>query len=175
MNKIYYLLLLLVAVSTGCKRITDPPKGWKAVETDEYGMHYPDYWKFKNTEIREHAFMISSPLGSDNDQFQENITLDIYELPPFMDMNAFVNDLAQDIRLRNRGDRYVTSARKEAKGVPFHRFNYYMTGREGEMQIEKRCWVENDKAYVLTFTAEEFQFSAYQETIEKMMRSFVVL
>jgi hypothetical protein len=69
----------------------------------------------------------------------------------------------------------LESKRIENKDLPFQKMIYPGTQDIFKLQFEQYIWVSKKKAFILTLTCEEAQFSNYIETGEKILKSFILI
>jgi hypothetical protein len=122
------------------------------------------------------SFVLFSQQSSEQDQFKENVNLIIQDLSEYdLDLDKYVEISEGQIKTMITDGKIIESKRNTRNALDFQKVVY--TGKQGvlNLKFEQYYWVEDEKAYVLTFTAEENQFDAYKTTGEKILNSFEFL
>lgn len=148
---------------------------WKSINESNYTIQHPDNWDVDRSGQMGTSFIILSRQTSLQDQFRENVNLLIQDLTGMnLDLNSYTQISEEQIETMIANGKLLESQRLNAHGKTFHKVIY--TGEQGPYQLkfEQFYWVQNEKAYVLTFTAEVDQFDAYRETGEGIMNSFLL-
>ena len=117
--------------------------------------------------------MILSKQVTPTDPFRENVNLLIQNLAGYnVTLDQFVDVTKEQIKTMITNSNLVESKRHSENGKTFHKIIY--TGDQGVMKFkfQQYYWIQNEKAYILTFTCEAGQFDVYRETGEKIMNSF---
>ena len=89
-----------------------------------------------------------------------------------MTLDQFIALSEKQIATILEDSKMILSERQRTGGREFHRFVY--TGTQGihGMRFEQRCWIIEDKAYILTFGCEINQLDRYQSAGEEILNSF---
>ncbi len=135
---------------------------------------YPISWE-KKEDIMGIALIFLSPLEGTTDTFQENINLiiqDISNQPITLDEYVETNLADMDQFLEN-----ITISKSERvtiNGLEGHELIY--SGHQGEevMKWRQLVIINNDKAYLLTYTAKQDTYDLYQEEVNAVINSFEV-
>ncbi|MFD0964690.1 hypothetical protein ACFQ1O_11805 [Pseudofulvibacter geojedonensis] len=147
--------------------------GWKSIVDNNYSINYPSNWELDESGQMGTRFILFSPLSSDQDQFRENINLLIQDLSGHnLDLEKYVEISIDQINRMITDGNILKNKRKLNKELNYHQLIY--TGKQGEykLKFEQYLWVIKNKAYVLTLTCEDEQFSNYQKIGEEIMNSF---
>jgi serine/threonine-protein kinase len=148
---------------------------WKSMNGDGYEIQYPANWDIDKSGQMGMRFILLSEQASPQDKFRENVNLLTQNLTGLnIDMNAFVKISEDQVKAMFKGGKIYESKRVKNHGKSFHKLLY--SGSQGSFvfKIQQYYWVENEKAYVLTFTCEAAAFDSYIETGDKIMNSFVL-
>jgi hypothetical protein len=146
---------------------------WKTIEEIEYSIEYPESWELDRSGHMGMSFMLLSKQITPDDRFKENVNLLIQKLAGLnIDLDKFVAISEEQIKTLITNSNLLESKRLSKNGKTFHKVVY--TGDQGVMKFkfEQYCWVQNEKAYIVTFTCEASQFDLYRETGEKILDSF---
>ena len=168
-------LSLSVCAQIGDSSETEKEIEWKLLDGDDYEIQYPLNWEIDKSGQMGMSFILLSVQTSPQDKFRENVNLLTQNLTGLnIDMDAFVKISEEQVRAMFRGGKIYESKRLKRNGKSFHKLLY--SGSQGSFlfKIQQYYWVENEKAYVLTFTCEAAAFDAYIETGDKIMNSFAL-
>lgn len=136
-------------------------------------INYPESWELVPSE--ENIFIFRSPQEGDTDRFQENINLVMNDLSgQSLTLEAYkdmaVESLQQalpDFSLLELGS--ITLA-----GNPAYKVVFTSTVGGQALKFMQVFTMSNDISYVLTFTAEESDFTNYLGTAQEMIDSFAI-
>jgi hypothetical protein len=170
-------ILFLIANLTACgqteKNKTETLDGWKSISENDYSIDYPEDWELSKPGQMGTSFVLFSPLSSEQDQFKENVNLVIQDLTGHnLDLDKYVDLSEGQIETMITDGKIIESKRMTTETTNYQKVIY--TGKQGiyNLKFEQYYWVIGDKAFVLTLTGEEDQFSNYQVIGEKIMDSF---
>lgn len=175
---LYTILLIITTLpSVFCqgleKKATQIPTDWKELKGENYWMIYPQDWELKTSGEMGSTFALLSPLSSKKDKFQENVNLIIQDLTGRnMSLEKYVEVSEEQVRTLIVDGKILESKLITGNTKNFQKTRF--TGKQGgfDLIFEQYYWVENEKAYVLSFSCEEAQYPKFQEAGRKMMDSF---
>ncbi len=167
-------ILLFISCNNKAMEISEKDKiEWKVLDEKEYSISYPTSWELDQSGLHGSSFFLFSKLNSENDSFRENINLLIQNLSGLnMDLDKFANLSENQINAMVTNGKMIENERLKSKGIEFQKMIYTSEQNNRQLQFEQYYWVKDDQAYILTFTAEENQFYAYQKLVEKILDSF---
>ena len=145
-------------------------------ENDELGFQvdYPQAWKQKE---RKDMFVtgvyFSAPLESDRDRFQERVSVSVEDLDTAKSLADYTKDALAEIKQLSDPD--VKAAQAANLGAAEARQVMY-TGEENGNSVQKmQTWsVQEQQAYVVTYTAQPDSYDNYLPTVENMLQSFEI-
>ncbi len=147
--------------------------GWETYSKDEFSIQYPKEWELNKAGQMGTEFGLFAPVESDDDKFRENINLVKQDISAYnLDLAAYANLSEKQILGMFTEAKILESTTKKAKGKSFYKMVY--TAMQGIFRLKfvQYYWVENKKAYVLTFTSEEDKYDKFRSDGEKIMGSF---
>jgi len=150
-------------------------KEWNNLDEKEYSLKYPNNWEINKSGQMGTQFIIFSQLTSESDNFRENINLIIQDLTGYnIELNEYVEISKKQIATMLTDCKIISSERVKKDGKEFHKSLY--SGRQGifDLQFEQYYLIENNKAYVLTFTCETSEFSNFKKIGEEILNSFSI-
>jgi hypothetical protein len=119
---------------------------------------------------------VFSPLENEDDKFRENLNVLIQDLAGLnVDLESFKQLTETQIEtLATDGKIIESSIVRSGKGE-FYRITYSMTQGIFNLMITSVCFINNDKAYVVTFSAETGQYDHYKMTGQQILDSFTLI
>ena len=157
---------------------------WKTLTQDNFSVAYPTNWEVNTSGEDGTSLILFSPITSKGETFRANINLVIQDLEN-MDIGSQSINLKEYtehslIPIKNNniksGGKFISSDLVNIDGISHQKVLYTGVSEEGlKLKYEQYYWVQNNKAYVLTFTCQDYKFINYQSTAEKIMNSFSIL
>lgn len=146
---------------------------WKTLNNSEFSINYPKNWELNSSGQMGTRFIIFSQLTDKNDQFKENVNLIIQDLTGYdFDLNKYVELSENQIKTMITESNILINERLTKNKKEYQKVIY--TGKQGiyDLKFIQYYWLENNKAYVLTFTAEVNEFTKFKKTSENILNSF---
>ncbi|MBU7581318.1 MAG: serine/threonine protein kinase [Nostoc sp. TH1S01] len=137
-------------------------------------INYPDNWAVQETPnaVTQEIVTFLSPKQGNQDQFQELITIRVEPLSSTLDesKDLFIKEVKNtidDAQIENSSE--TTLANKRAKQLVF-------TGKSDNDRLKSlQVWtLQNDNAYIITYTATVDEYNQLLPIAEKMIQSFVI-
>lgn len=169
------LLLLLSIFTLSSTLFGQQSQTWNSLEKNEYSINYPKDWDLDQSGIMGTSFIMLSQPASTEDQFKENVNLLIQDLTGYnLDLKQYIEISLDQIATLITNARILENKELTKGNTPYQKIVY--TGQQGafDLKFEAYCWVIKNKAYVLTFTAEQSEFENYQATGESILNSFKI-
>lgn len=138
---------------------------------------YPQIWTMKENldPITGSLATFISPQEYGSDVFQENLSLSVQNL---VEKNAtlaeYTRTSIQEIKLFFPNAEIVEEGNTQLAKRPAHQVVY--TGTEEGYSLKRlQIWtVKDNKAYIITYTAENAKYFEYLKTVQKMINSFEI-
>lgn len=146
---------------------------WQVHKNAVYEISYPPNWEMNTNGLMATDFLLFSPVEDEADLFRENVSLLVQDLTGYdLDLERYTKISEEQITMLVTNDILISSERKGTGDNAYQKVIY--SGEQGiyELQFEQYYWVRNDKAYVLTFTAEQSEFEKYRKDGEHVLESF---
>jgi serine/threonine protein kinase len=137
---------------------------------------YPKRWSIQETPdgVTGDVARFLSPKEGKADEFQENLSISVKDLSSQpRSLNEYTEESVWIIRTHSDASAPPASAatlgHRQAMEVVF-------AGKEGNIQVQRlEIWtVKNNKAYVITYTAERGKYSKFLPAARKMIDSFEI-
>ena len=165
--------IFIATTMTACgqtnRNTQNAPEDWRTFETREFSIQYPANFELDTSGQMGTSLFLFVPQSAHNALFRENFNLVIQDLREFnMSLDDFVTLSESQI------EQFVENGNLiESKRVGTDHFLTY-TGRQGGFDLKwfQRFTIQNERAYILTFTARQSRFDNYIEVAIKIMDSF---
>ena len=149
---------------------------WKTLSENDFKIEYPDNWELNRSGLMGTKFILFSKLSKSTDKFRENINLIIQDLTGSnITLDKYVEISENQIRTLVTNGKIIESKRVSDNEFEYHKMVY--TGKQGAFDLKfiQYFWVLDNKAYVLTFTAEITEFDNFVQIGERIMNSFKIV
>lgn len=140
-----------------------------------YTVHYPKSWILDTSKLMGTEFFIFSPLENESDKFRENISFVIQNLVGRnIDLEMYKKITDEQIsKLATDGKIYESTVLKSDSNK-YYKVTYGMTQGQFKLKITSLCRINNEKAYLLTFTSELTKYEQYEAIAEEIINSLIV-
>ena len=144
-------------------------------EANGFSIDYPDEWEVSERASMPGTTTFITPLQGADDTFRENVTVVVQGAPA----DATTLDEFTEMALaqgRELIPRFMVMESRSATlaGNPAQQVVY--TGLQGERDLRwLQLWsLVGDQVYILTYTAEENEFTAFRSVVQQMITSMEV-
>lgn len=139
----------------------------------EFKLQYPETWDIDTSRQWGAEVMLFAPLENDSDKFRENVNVVIQDLTgQNIDLDMYKQITDQQITTLAPDGVIIESSIINAERGKHYRITYTMTQDIFRLKITSVCFIHNDKAYLVTFTAESDKYEAYKTTGDKILDSW---
>jgi len=148
---------------------------FKTYTGKDFSIQYPANWALDSEGKMTTSFVLFAPLESAQDKFKENINLIIQDLSGYnIDLDAYTAISEQQLK-----NAVVNFKLIETKQIKNEKDTYHHIIYEGEqagfkLYFQQQYRVKNNKAYVLTYTAEQQGVKRFNEVATKILNSFLL-
>ena len=140
---------------------------------DVYSISHPESWEFSQDGTSMASFTITSEQENSTDDFRENVHLLIQDISSYnLDLDGYTEITESQIPLILTDGKILKSKRHKIDGQEFHETQYSGTQDTFQLMFRTFYWLEDSKAYILTFTCISTQFDKYEQTSYQMLSSF---
>lgn len=150
-------------------------ESWKTFSKDEYSIKYPENWKLDASGNMGTVFILFSARASETDSFRENINLTTQDFSKYtMSLDHFAQLSESQIKSVIENAKILESKKLENNGKHYYKIVY--TGDQGPytLKYKQYYFIENKKAYVLTYTSLVSTYDKYNQVATMIMDSFKV-
>lgn len=143
---------------------------WKTLENSEYSIKYADNWAADQSGQAGTKFILYGPV-IEGQLFRNNINLIVQDLAgQNIDLAKYLEISTGQIKTMIASSNILSSKTEKS----CHKIVY--TGMYGDYNLKwmQYYWVQNDKAYVLTFTADKNSFDTTVSVASQQMDSFII-
>jgi hypothetical protein len=145
---------------------------WKTLSEENFSISYPAVWQLDQSKAMGTTFVLFAR-GIEAGKFRENVNLMIQDLTGMgLDLDKYVQMSEQQFKTMITNGKLISS--KRIKEGQYHEI--VATGTQGVMDLKFKqyYWVRGNRAYVLTFTALQTTYDAYEALAGKVMNTFKV-
>jgi len=137
-----------------------------------FRVDYPQSWaKQSRDDFWATGAVFFSPLENDQDQFKEQVSVLVENLPKDLALSKYTEQSLAEIK--QLSDPTVGTAQKITLGTDEGQQVVYSGEENGNPVKRMQTWTVNgDRAYVITYTAIAESYDDYLPTVEKMIKSF---
>lgn len=144
----------------------------RTIKTSEYEISFPENLKFDDSKTRNIEVIIYMEKENEKDLFIENINLIIQDLKDYqIDLNEYVKITETQV---NENGKLIESKRISLNGTETQVMIYEAKPTGRALKFYQYILVKNEKAFVLTYSAEVENFELYFQEINKIFNSFSV-
>jgi serine/threonine protein kinase len=144
--------------------------------THQFKIKYPEKWEkqeSQNTLISD-VVVFLAPKKNSADSFQEQITVSIEDLPKPMSLDEYNQSSINSIKTNFNDVKILEENAKSFANNRGHTVIFDAQDGQKTTKIMQTWTLMNNKAYVLTYTAEKSEYSEYINTAEAMMNSLEI-
>jgi serine/threonine-protein kinase len=169
MNKLLFVFLLIpTLLFSQTNNIT-----LKTHTDKEFSIKYPSNWELNSEGKMTTSFVLFAPLESTQDKFKENINLIIQDLSGYtIDLEAYTAISEQQLKNAVVNFKLVESKQIKNEKDTYHHIIYEGEQAGFKLYFQQQYRVKNNKAYVLTFTAELQSVKRFSDVATKILNSF---
>lgn len=184
MRKFLFLVMLVATLTASTSPITPHTFNLHSVSHDDWKTHtdkgfqiqYPSEWELSLAKQMGSSFILFSPLVNKEDLFRENVNLIIQDIKG---MNIGLEKYAQisesQIKSMMTNSQILESKLMEKNGRRFYHLVYTADMGVYHLKFLQNYFIQNEKAYVLTFTADQKTYDEYVKVGGEILNSFFLL
>lgn len=164
-----FIFWLLVPVLLQAQKVSE----LKTYSKDNYSIQYAANWDLNTEGQMGTTFVLFSKPSSANDKFRENVNLMVQDLSGYnVDLDTYAAISEQ--QLKSMVTAFVMLENKKKKDALGEYQHVIYKGEQGNFKLtfEQHYRIINNKAYVLTFTAEQTEYDKFKPTTSVMFNSF---
>ena len=156
---------------------SEPEISFSLYENPDRGfrVEYPEAWsKQSRDDFFATGITFFSPLEGDSDNFKEQVSVLVENLPSDIDLEQYTEDSIAEVK--KLSDPNVREAKNVNLGKSEGRQIIYVGEVSGNTVQRMQTWsIEDSRVYIVTYTAKPDSYDNYLPTVEKMMESFETL
>lgn len=140
----------------------------------KFKLNYPETWLKKN---RDDFFATGVdfffPLENDSDKFKERVSVLVENLSANTSLEQYTDESIAEIK--RLSDSALETAETTKLGNSEAKQVVYKGNENGNPVKKMETWsVQNNQAYVITYTAQANSYEKYLPTVQTMLKSFVI-
>ena len=177
MRRIFaFAILLMTVVSCGSDSSEEVVTDEKFIsfKGEEFELSFPSGWVDATESNPNVNFVVVAPPDDKTDQFTENVSIVIQQLPDTVDVKGFMK-ISEDQMLQYFPNHVMIDKRIIKKnGVDCIKLEYQLEQNNKDMRYLQEGYITKGKAYIVTFTAEQIIFKEYRKTAQRILDSFKI-
>ncbi len=167
MNKFLFIIVVLLSQTVFSQLRT------KEFSKNNYAIKYPDSWILQDNFGNGIEFFLLTKKTDTNDSFSENLNLIIQNIESLnLDLDKYVG--ITENQFKDNKAKVLVDKRDKNKFNDFHVFVFEANVKGNDLKFMQYIFVENNRAYVLTFSATLDNFDRYIAEMQKAMDSFTL-
>jgi hypothetical protein len=167
------LLLTFITVSLCGYSQTDSSIERIIFEKGNFKIQYPKSWRLDTSKIMGTELFIFSPLENDADKFSENVNVIIQDLTgQNIDLEKYKQITEQQLANMATDSKVFESSIIKTDKRNYYKIVYAMTQGKFRLKISSVCFINNNKAYLATFSSEIDIYDNYQKVADDILGSF---
>jgi hypothetical protein len=174
----YIIAIISLSISIwgyGQTQASKDKLNFQTIDRGSYSIQYPLAWIIDTSRQFGSDLFLLSANESEMDKFKENVNVMIQNLKGLnLDLDKFVQVSESQVKTYVTNGKVLESKRINQNGLEFHKLIYLGTQGAFSLKTEQYYFIKDEKAFVVTFVAEEDQFDKYIVIAEKMMQSFKI-
>lgn len=145
----------------------------KVFSKNDFKISYPSGWRVDTSGTMNSKVFFFSPLEGPDDKFSENLNVMVQTLggQP-IDIQKYKEISEQQIKMMFSDGKMEESKVVNSNGREEYHLAYEFSQGVYRLKVLAICFINNDNAYLATFTSEASKFERYRPTAEKMLESF---
>lgn len=165
------LTFILVLLTHICFSQTETTKSNFA--KDNFKIQYPKNWSLDTSRMMGTEFFVFSPLENESDKFSENVNGIIQDLSgQNIDLEKYKQITDKQLTEMVTDCKIFESSIIKTNQREYYKATYAMTQGKFRLKTTSICFIKNDKAYLITFSAEFDKYDLYKKTGEEILNSF---
>jgi hypothetical protein len=167
------LFLLHVSFYITVSAQTETGGAHKEYHGEHFRIQYPVAWEVDASKKLGAELFLFSPLEDKNDKFRENVNVLIQELEgQGVDIVKYKEITDKQLIDLGTNAKVYESVVDTSVSTPEYRVSYMMIQQGYRLRIISKCFIKDDKAYLVTFTAEFDKFDKYKAEAKKIIETF---
>ena len=160
-----FLIYILIILNTGCQQ-----QKIIFLEKDDFSLSYPSHLKLDDSEKDGVSIILATKKENDNDNFIENVNLVVKNIG---DEN-FIDFTNKTVKQINDFGYIKENKRFKINNKDCLRLVIEATQNNIGLTFIQHYYVENGKAYVLTFSCETKKLNKYFNEMNEILLSFKI-
>ena len=152
----------------------EPKIALSLYENTDYGfkVERPELWSIQNRDdFFATGVTFFAPLENDSDGFKERVSILVEDLPSDVSLEQYTEDSIAEIK--KLSDPNVGDAQTVNLGTNEGRQIIYIGEVNNNTVQRMQTWaIEDNRAYIVTYTARPDSYNTYLPTVEQMIESF---
>jgi eukaryotic-like serine/threonine-protein kinase len=138
-------------------------------------LHYPEEWTKKEGTAGAVVTLVTDKTGG-KDTFSENVNVMVQDAGKAADLEGYTRLSVEQLKKMVNAFQLVTLEDAELGGKPAKRIRYTGKDKQGKTMEYFQTWtVDGNRAYLVTYGAEQAEFRRHFDRVIATVRSFQLL
>jgi len=149
---------------------------WKTHTDNGFQIQYPSEWELSLAKQMGSSFILFSPLENKDDLFRENVNLIIQDIKGMsIGLEKYAQISESQIKSMMTNAQILESKVIEKNGRRVYHLVYTADMGIYHLKFMQNYFIQNEKAYVLTFTADQKNYDRYIKVGSEILNTFELL
>lgn len=169
----FILLLLSTSMIIQLSGQNMNQENWRSFEDVEYSIQYSKKWDLNTSGANNTSFILVSNQEGSAKGFKENINLLINVMPnESINLDYFTKASEMQVTKAFENSNLIESVRVRSENGEYQSMTYTGEKQGVKLKFMQRYWVKMGKAYILTFSCNEEEFTPYYEEVKAIFNTF---
>ena len=170
--RLAFLIIVLAFTLPGLSQIDTIDKK-SFTKHHHYKIEYPATWRTDTSGVMGTDAVFLAPLENESDKFSENINIMIQDLTgQNIDLEKYKQITDKQLADLATEPQVFESLIVKTIDKEYFRVTYAITQNKFRLRITSICFIKNEKAYLVTYTAEFDKYDQYKTTAQAILNSF---
>ena len=170
------LILLLLLSSFVAHAQTTKKDSLSIYKGKGFSLQYPSQWKLDTSGLMGSTCFIFAPADDTQDKFRENVNVVIQDLTGSgIDLEQYKGITEKQLPSMFPDSKFDESVILHTENnTEYYRVSYKFSQGGANIHITSICFIQDEKAYLATFSTEVARYEQYKTAGEAMLKSFTV-
>jgi hypothetical protein len=168
------LLVVFVFFTRLCAAQIDT--SWSTFQSNNYKVSFPKTWRLDTSKAMGTEFYIFSPTEDEKDNFRENCNLIIQNLnDKNITLEKYKTISERQIKTVVAEPKLFYSSIKKTGNTKYYKIAYQMKQGKYKLMVTSLCFINNNLAYLISFTSEVAKYNLYKRNEKEILASFAFI
>lgn len=143
---------------------------------NNFQIQYPYNWSLDTSKVMGSEFFLFSPFEGESDKFRENINGIIQDWGgENIDLQKYKEITDKQINQTLNGVKVLQSSIVKKDSNAYFQILYTMIQGKLKLKITSICYINDGKAYLVTFSSEVAKYLKYKKVADEILNSFLIV